>query len=228
MRIHRSLTVLATAAGVLSLGATLLVGSAGAATVEPQQQRALADVWSPIQKQVYTGVGDSVIKVQRTKLPGIAKFTHTGESNFIVHTINLRGAVEDYLVNEIGSYQGTVAFNVDYYVNKGTAGLEIRADGAWKVVIKALARAPRWTDNPALGRGDAVLRLDPPVSRTGLHTLRARHWGNSNFIVHSLIDGQVDDYLINEIGAYRGQVRLPNRTQYITVHADGSWRFART
>lgn len=218
MRVYRILTAFAVAAAAM---ATALVTPAVAVTVQP------ASLYSPIQKQVYEGVGDDIIKIQRTKLPGIATLTHTGESNFIVQTLTLRGATGDYLVNGIGSYRGTVAFNVDF-VNKGAAGLEIMADGPWRVVVKALERAPRWGADPMLGRGDAVLRLDPAVARTGLHVLRARHWGESNFIVLSLIDGRVDDYLVNEIGTYQGRVRLPNRTQYVTVNADGGWRFART
>jgi hypothetical protein len=211
----------------MSLTAAMLGGTAVAAKVVPQQAKVASSLSSPIQKQVYRGVGDDVIRVQRTKRPGIARLTHSGNSNFIVEPVTLRGARDSYLVNEIGNYVGTVPFNVDMFRNRGVSGLEILADGAWKIVIKDLTKAPRWTEEPAIGSGDAVLRLYPAVGSRGLHTMRARHSGTSNFIVAAIVDGKVDDYVINEIGSYRGRVRLPNRTSYIAITADGRWRVAR-
>ena len=213
----------ASAIGALVLSSGPLTAPAWAVDIEP------AGLRSPIQRQVYAGVGDDVIRVQRTKLPGIATMSHTGQSNFIVDTLDLEGRVDSLLVNEIGSYRGTVAFNIEPYGRKGLAGLSITADGPWRVVIKRLSRAPRWGVDPKTGAGDAVLRLDPAVPNRGLHVLRARHGGPSNFIVATVLGGREDELLINEIGSYRGRVRLPNGTQYLTITAAGGyWRVARS
>ncbi|ETK36595.1 hypothetical protein [Microbispora sp. ATCC PTA-5024] len=171
----------------------------------------------------FRGEGDDVVRLHATKKPGLIHFTHDGESNFIVHTIDLRGGTGEYLVNEIGPYDGTVLYND--YGTKGTRGLEIKADGAWTATFQPLNRARCWCAATIRGTGDQVLKLSPT---RGLHTMRATHNGESNFILHSYARlSSFPDYLINEIGHYRGKVLLPAGTRLVTVHADGAWALTR-
>lgn len=51
-----------------------------------------------------------------------------------------------------------------------------------------------------------------------------RHSGRANFIVQAYRAGDVE-YLVNEIGTWRGEVPLPKGTILITVDADGDWTF---
>jgi hypothetical protein len=171
----------------------------------------------------FRGTGDEVIRIPATKKPGLIQFTHSGESNFIVETINPRGKTEELLVNEIGPYNGTVLFNA--YDSKGTVGLQIKADGAWTATFKPVSKARCWCAGTIRGTGDQVLKLSPT---RGLRTLRATHKGESNFIVYGYTRlGTYGDLLFNEIGAYAGKVILSSGTRLVTVEADGAWTLSR-
>lgn len=64
---------------------------------------------------------------------GLTRFemTHNGNSNFIVHLMDTNGNVQEYVVNEIGAYNGSQAFNVP----EGDYLLNVEADGSWTVKI---------------------------------------------------------------------------------------------
>ncbi|MEU8055224.1 hypothetical protein [Microbispora bryophytorum] len=172
----------------------------------------------------YRGEGDDVVRIHATKKPGLIRFTHDGESNFIVHTVDPRGKAGEYLVNEIGPYTGTVLYND--YGTKGTSGLEIKADGPWTATFLPLTKARCWCSAMIRGTGDQVLKLSPT---RGLRTVRAAHSGESNFIVHAYTRiGSYGDLLFNEIGRYKGKALLPVGTRLVTVHADGAWTLTRS
>jgi hypothetical protein len=61
--------------------------------------------------------------------------SHGGEHNFIVRILLTDGADSDYLSNEIGDYDGTVALPVNRSghgtLAPGQYGLEVMADGEW-------------------------------------------------------------------------------------------------
>jgi len=172
----------------------------------------------------FRGRGDDVVRIHTTKKPGIIRFTHNGESNFIVHTVDPRGKTSEYLVNVIGPYDGTVLYND--YGTKGTSGLAIKADGSWTATFMPLSKARCWCAATIRGRGDQVLKLSPT---RGLRTMRAAHAGDANFIVHAYTrPGSFSDLLVNEIGRYKGKVLLPAGTRLVTVHADGPWTLTRS
>ncbi|MCT9934546.1 hypothetical protein N5079_30505 [Planotetraspora sp. A-T 1434] len=171
----------------------------------------------------FRGEGDEVIRIQATKKPGLIRFTHDGEANFIVYTIDPRGKKQELLVNEIGPYDGTVLYNA--YNTKGTIGLEIKADGAWTAAFKPVTQARCWCAATIRDTGDQVLKLSPT---RGLRTVRAAHNGEANFIVYSYTRlGTYGDLLFNEIGRYRGKALLPTGTRLVTIHADGTWTLVR-
>lgn len=171
----------------------------------------------------FRGEGDDVSRIHANKTPGLMRFTHDGESNFIVYTVNGRGKTEELLVDEIGPYDGTVLYNA--YDSKGTIGLEIKADGAWTATFKPVTKARCWCAATVRGTGDQVLKLSPT---RGLHTVSAAHNDRSNFIVYGYPRlGTYGDLLFNQIGTYKGKALLPTGTRLVTVHADGTWTLTR-
>ncbi|MET8050562.1 hypothetical protein ABZU75_23485 [Streptosporangium sp. NPDC005286] len=104
-------------------------------------------------------------------------------------------------------------------------GLKIQADGSWTLRLKPVSMARPWAGSKVSGRGDEVLKLDPPSS--GLTTVQARHSGSSNFIVDSYAENGTEG-LVNEIGSWKGEVLLPDGAMLLTVRADGTWNFVRS
>ncbi len=116
----------------------------------------------------------------------------------------------DLLVNEIGSYSGTVL------IPDGAASLEIGADGAWRAEVKPIIAAEQW-DGTFTRQGDDVVFY---TGDSGVADIT--HAGESNFAIFSYpLDGG-RELLVNEIGAYTGSVRFPGPA-LLQVSADGEW-----
>jgi hypothetical protein len=75
----------------------------------------------PIVGDVFAGAGQQIVFYQGSG--GVFHATHDGERNFIVHVITSDGG--DGVINEIGPYDGRVAFP------PGPALVTILADGNW-------------------------------------------------------------------------------------------------
>lgn len=75
-----------------------------------------------------SGSGDDVLSW--TGSARTARFTHDGSGNFIVWALQRDGTMIDLLVNEIGSYDGTVA------IPSGTRLLTVEADGGWTITLR--------------------------------------------------------------------------------------------
>jgi hypothetical protein len=164
-------------------------------------------------------------KVPRFKIPegvaAIAKITEHGTSNFVVQTVDATGDTPDLLVNEIGSYSGTVIFDVES--GSHSVAFKVESNGTWTIVILPVTRARTWNTSVRLtGKGDDVVQLAVPIG--GFATTSVVHSGRSNFVVYSYTDSN-RDLLINEIGKYNGEIQLPDGTVLIVVEADGSWSF---
>ncbi|WP_424359769.1 hypothetical protein [Methanocella sp. MCL-LM] len=61
------------------------------------------------------------------------KLNHNGESNFIVHLVDSKGNTEEYLVNEIGEFDGSKAIGVS---KSGVYLISVDADGDWTISVK--------------------------------------------------------------------------------------------
>jgi len=170
---------------------------------------------TPAPPFVIQGTGDSVqeITIPDGGQTGIATITHDGSGNFAVWALDSGLQQVDLLVNEIGSYQGTVLLPAD-----GATALEITAGGNWIVEVKQVASAQTW-DGTISGRGDNVVIY---LGDTGVAEIT--HNGESNFSVFSypISDDGFADLLINEIGPYSGSVRFPGPA-LIEISADGDW-----
>ena len=168
----------------------------------------------------YSGTGDSVLS--DVALPeGYAykiTFTHDGKSNFIVKFIN--GDRTDHLVNKIGAYAGTVLLE-----NGSTAArtgiFEIKADGNWTITVSTVTNS---STRCLSGVGDKVSGTFKLTSKNT--TVNIVSTGDSNIIVHAHFSNGRTQHLVNEIGAYSGQVVLKNpknTTCYIEVISNGDW-----
>lgn len=167
----------------------------------------------------YSGTGDDLIKIRATKNRGIIKFTHDGESNFAVWALKPGGGKSDLLVNTVGSYSGTVVFNV--YSWYKTAAFEIKADGDWTAEVLPVSYAPTWKAATVRLKGDRVLKLKAPTR--GIHSMRYRHSGDGNFAVFAFPASGDPDLLVNKVGSVSGRVVLPVGTKFVSVKANGAW-----
>lgn len=178
---------------------------------EPEVIESAADI-------VYGGVGDSVLQIELPAGPdaiGIASFTHSGSSNFAIWSLDESLAQSELLVNTIGSYAGTVPFNLS--TSERITALEISADGPWVVTLRdvlTLREAPQ--GGSTTGQGDDVLLYFGDVTVADI-----THTGESNFAIWSY--GAGSDLLVNEIGNYTGSVRWQAGDALIQVSADGPW-----
>jgi len=67
------------------------------------------------------------------------------------------------------------------------------------------------------------MRVDPPTS--GFLTVNISHTnGEGNFAVIGYNDGLFgQDLMVNEIGAYSGEVQVESGTYLLEIMADGTW-----
>lgn len=179
--------------------------------------------------QTISGAGDGVPSLKAIDEPVIITLTHDGSSNFIVQPVGRDG--EDGLtwVNEIGPYSGTTfqtmsGFIASFDKKNPIVAADVMADGNWTMQIRKLKAAPKKKLKRGAGSGDAVIRFPKPTK--GLTRMTLTHNGDSNFIVQP-IDRKGDDgiSMVNEIGQYRGTVRVPAGTKYLWVIADGEWSY---
>lgn len=180
--------------------------------------------------QVISGTGDGVPDVSPIDEPVIITLTHDGSSNFIVKPIGRDGDDGFSWTNEIGPYSGTTFQEMDdifapYNKKNPIIAVEVTADGNWSIQIRKLSAAPRQNVKRGSGTGDAVIRFSKPTK--GLTRMTLTHDGDSNFIVKP-IDGKGETgfSMVNEIGNYRGTVRVPAGTRYMWVQADGAWSYS--
>ncbi len=179
------------------------------------------EVVEPAADVVYSGTGDTILQIELPAGPdsiGIATMAHSGSSNFAVWSLDANLNQSDLLVNEIGSYAGTVPFNLS--TAERITALEISADGAWTVTLRdVLSIRELPGSSTTTGQGDDVLVYLGDATIADL-----AHTGDSNFAVWSY--GTSSDLVVNEIGSYTGEVRWPAGTSLIEISANGAWTIA--
>jgi hypothetical protein len=152
----------------------------------------------------------------------VVTLTHSGDSNFIVRVLSTSADDTEYLVNEIGDYDGVTAFGVD---EAGEYVLDIDADGPWTAIIEQ----PRDTSDAEYIKsfsGEGMMVTDFIKVEEGLAVFNFTHDGDSNFIVNLLNeDGDVVSYLANEIGEYEGSIAeyVDQGNYVVRIDADGAW-----
>lgn len=180
--------------------------------------------------QTISGSGDEVPGFSPIDEPVIVTLTHEGLSNFIARPIGRDGKSGMTWVNEIGNFSGTTFQDVDTVLSpfgkrNPIVAAEVKASGNWTIQIRKLSAAPKKNLKSGSGSGAQVIRFNRKPS--GLARVTLTHDGSSNFIVRPIdAKGKVGSSLANEIGAYRGTVRMPAGTAYLWIKADGAWSYA--
>jgi hypothetical protein len=167
---------------------------------------------------VFTGAGDDVVDIGAGNTALFVIASHDGQSNFIVHSLDEDLQDVDGVVNEIGTFAGTVPLSTFGSV-ADVRYLEVQADGNWSLELIGIARLPVVNDPSFAGAGKQVVLY---MGGGGIFTIT--HDGTSNFIVHVTTADGVDG-LINEIGPYSGRKPVPAGAAIIEVNADGNWSF---
>lgn len=179
------------------------------------------EIVEPAADVVYSGTGDTILQIELPAGPdslGIATMSHSGSSNFAVWSLDANLNQSELLINEIGSYAGTVPFNLSS--SEQITAFEISADGPWTVTLRDVLTVREVPQSATTeGRGDDVL-----IYVGGATVADIAHTGDSNFAVWSYGNG--NDLLVNEIGSYTGQVRWPAGTALIQISANGAWTVA--
>ena len=179
--------------------------------------------------QSISGTGDAVPTLKPINEPVIVTMSHDGTSNFIVRPVGRDGDEGLTWSNEIGPYSGTTFQEMggifsSFDKKNPIVAADVMADGNWTIQIRKLKGAPKKKAKRGSGAGDVVFRLPKPTK--GLTRMRFTHDGESNFIVRPISkQGEDGISMINEIGPYRGTVRVPPGTKYIWVKADGTWNY---
>ncbi|MFW6048381.1 MAG: InlB B-repeat-containing protein [Candidatus Natronoplasma sp.] len=179
---------------------------------------------------IFEGSGDDSTETFDL-VEGVSRYnlTHDGESNFIVELMESEtGDTVENLVNEIGSFDGSQIVGVTedgFEAEPGEHLINVEADGDWKIVIEQ----PKPTSAPSTPQtySDEGYGVPEPFELDGgTATFEMSHDGESNFIVQLYDkDGNVVDYLANEIGEYEGTktVSVSEDIHYLDIEADGNW-----
>ena len=166
-----------------------------------------------------SGRGDDVVKLPDAVRgrPQLLVATHNGSSNFIVEELDAGNQTVGGPINEIGTFNGMVPFN--FGSDTSAVALKVTADGAWTLRFEDVSYA-RAFDRAISGRGDEVV-----LFTGGSGVAAITHHGSANFIVNSYsADGtDLQDGLVNEIGAYDGKQPLQDGPTLLEIQADGTW-----
>ena len=150
------------------------------------------------------------------------EFEHDGDSNFQVQAVDGEGNTE-FLVNEIGGYDGTVALNMA----QNDWRLDVTADGDWSAHVEQ----PRFNEADIQGL---------PAEASGKHAawFGPYEFDGSQEVTFEIVgdrqasvwlrttDGRIVDLLHNEIGPYEGSALVTNSGYgLIVVDTDSAeWR----
>lgn len=149
----------------------------------------------------YSGSGNSVTDGFSTAGGLVVlHFEHDGDSNFQVQAVSSDGE-EEYLVNEIGSYDGEVAL----YLPSDDYRLDVTADGSWSADVTQ----PRFDENdlkdlPASADGEHAGWLGPIEFEGGEEVTFEIENDAQAGVWLATHEGEKVDLLHNEIGPYEG------------------------
>ena len=171
----------------------------------------------------FSGSGDDVTDSFSTEGGLVVlDFEHGGSSNFQVQAVNSAGD-EEYLVNEIGAYDGQVAL----YLPSDDWRLDITADGSWNADITQ----PRFNENdieslPAQADGEYAAWFGPFDFEGSTEVTFVIEDDSQAAVWLATHEGERVDLLHNEIGPYEGTALVTDSgVGLIIVDTDSAdWR----
>lgn len=186
-------------------------GDEAAAPAQPAEPAEAAPVlFDPV---TYTGSGDTILDIEIPATDSshvLADFQHTGDSNFVIWSLDANLEEDDLVANGIGNYTGQNIVTAD------TGTLMVEAQGDWSITFSPIATAETF-DTSISGSGERV------VIYTGERTIvETSHIGESNFVIWAYPESGGMDLVANDIGNYTGQGVMPGMA-VLVVEAEGDW-----
>jgi hypothetical protein len=150
----------------------------------------------------------------------VFRFVNLGTSNYFADLLDQNGKQVDYLVNEIGRFEGSVPALIP---TAGRYSLKFRSDAAWSVdVDQPRARSGAALPQIVTGVG---MKVVGPFSAKGVVRVSLNHDGKSNFYVQPWSATGSGGGIVNVIGNYAGETTFtaPDTPFWMEVDADGNW-----
>jgi len=166
-----------------------------------------------VQRQEFTGTGDDIVDVDLDFFAVVGFTCSACDGNTVLESDG-----DGLLVNSIGPYAGSHFINMkdtDY-----TTSFEITADSAWKLVIDDVSVVPS-SANSLSGDGDQAVFVSGSGDRAQITNM-----GEGNFVIRSISATGIN-LDVNEIGSYRGTVRL-DLPAFVQVISEGDWEIEAT
>lgn len=198
---------------VVLMAVSLSVGLGGQA--HAAKSDAYAKKWGTFAQMTFTGTGDDVVTFPKALKAGFVSSSYTGDSNFIIWSLDSSQSEAELLANTVGDYQGARSFGLGY-MGKKASGLEITGEGNWSITVKPFSAAPKL---PSAGAGDGVYKVS--LSRNPIWKLG--YTGNSNFIVWQNCTNGKTALVANTISDYTGKKVGVSGSCIIDVTGEGTW-----
>jgi hypothetical protein len=196
---------------------SLAVGLGGQA--HAAKPDAYAKKWGTFASMTFTGTGDDVVTFPKTLKAGFVSSSYTGDSNFIIWSLDSSQSEAELLANTVGDYHGARSFGLGF-LSKKASGLEITGEGSWTVTVSPLSAAPKL---PSAGSGDGVFK----VSLTRNPIWKLSYTGDSNFIIWQNCTNSKYALVANTIGDYSGKKVGVSGSCIIDVTGAGTWTIKR-
>jgi hypothetical protein len=172
-----------------------------------------------------TGTGSKVINLSKWNGPAVVHLVYKGSRNFMVDSLDADGENTSFMgmVNEIGAYDGWKPLDFGMWGKEVlTTRFQIQSSGEWTITVYPLelqylktAQVPGTYE----GKGDEVVLLQGGQADVATFDYK----GERNFMVDAISTDGSQDGIVNEIGAYNGQVVMPKESTLIVVTASGPW-----
>lgn len=215
---HAGMRAAAVCAAVL-ITSSCAVSGTGIGAIVPEEPASVTPPPRPTEAKTEThqGKGNGAVTLDWPgEVPGYLTFDCPKcDSNVIVNSDG-----DDFgLINAIGSYHGTVWFNVDRN-GKPAQTLHISANAPWTVTVADHRSLPAVeAGKPHSGHGDAVLAIPAGVTK-GTFTTKS----DGHEAVWVQMYG-IRDLAVSQIGEYEGTFEVPGPT-FVAVEAyEADWTF---
>jgi hypothetical protein len=170
-------------------------------------------VFDPVE---HTGNGDSIIDLPAGATAAMVTASATADSHFSITALDANNeSTGDLLVNSIGAYSGVTALGM-HEIGGEPVKLEVAAAGDWTITIAPLSTAP---ELPESGGGDGVFRYEGGAATWAVACGADAHFGVSYYTAEEFEMA----LLVNETGAYEGEVAVSAGPGLVTINAGGDW-----
>jgi hypothetical protein len=166
--------------------------------------------------QSVRGEGSALAKLAPISESVIVEITSAADGPFKMKPVLKKKGKTFAWVNSVGPWSGTVFQEQE---SNAVTGAKVIAPGAWSIVVKPLARAPKVTR----GINSQVIQLKNRANGTLIKKFTFQ--GQGLFKVFPIsAKGMSGFSLIDQAGPFSGKAYLPPGTKYVSVVATGPWQ----